>query len=258
MPAPEPAAPPPDRPPPAFATGLAFVLVGVLAIHFGVTFLWNAPPNPVKDVVGGQVSSYMRPFFVQNWSLFAPDPINTEEEILVRARVPGADGDGEVTPWVSATEREWLVVDHNPMPSRASRLSSNLHRRLMSAWRGLSEEQRLVLTEPYDDMVDWTPLADDLKAAPGGAGDTRVATMVRADRVATAYATQVARSLWGEGVDAVQIRLRSTPVPRWPDRFGPDPDPATASVRQFGWRPVLVADGQDDDAFARAFEGFAS
>lgn len=256
MPDPEPAAPPADGRPPPLATGLAFVLVGVLVVHFAVTFLWNAPPNPVKEVIGGQVSSYMRPFFVQNWSLFAPDPINTEEEILVRAKVSGPDGETEVTPWVSATEREWLVVDHNPVPSRASRLSSNLHRRLMSAWRRLSEEQRLVLTEPYDGTADWTVLADDLTAATRGAEDGRVATMVRADRVATAYATQVARALWGDDVGSVQIRLRSTPVPRWPDRFVPEPDPATASVRQFGWRPVLVAAGQDDDAFAAAFRGF--
>ncbi|WP_205857671.1 DUF5819 family protein, partial [Phytoactinopolyspora endophytica] len=70
---------------PPIARGLAFFLVGLLSMHFAFTFLWNAPSNAIKDAVGDEMRGYMRPYFHQNWSLFAPNPVNAEDELLVRA-----------------------------------------------------------------------------------------------------------------------------------------------------------------------------
>lgn len=237
--------------PPA-ARGIAFFLVGLLVLHFAATFLWNAPPSPVKDALGDQVRGYMRPFFTQNWSLFAPNPVNSEDELLLRARstVPET-GDIRTTEWISATQLEWSIVDSNPAPSRASRLSSNLHRRLDSAWDDLSNEQRQIVADDYQDMTVWKPLADDLIAAQGGETSSDVANIVRADRVATGYATQVARALWGEDIVSVQFQLQRTPVPRWENRLEPVPDAPRRSTVDFGWRPVLINEGQDDEAFAQ-------
>lgn len=247
---------------PPVAKGVAFFLVGVVAIHFAFTFLFNAPSNPVKDVLGGQVSSYMQPMFQQNWSLFAPNPVNSEDEVLVRAELSGPEsgpdaGTPTVTEWESATALEWSIITHDPVPSRASRLSSNLHRRLNSAWNRLNDDQHRVLAEDFAYMPDWTPLADALARAAGGSPSPDIATMVRADRVATGYATQFARARWGDDVTSVQFQIRRTPVPRWADRLGPDTDPATGTVHEFGWRPVLVNEGQDDDLFARTIDGLS-
>ena len=241
--------------PPPIAKGVAFVLVGIVAIHFAITFLWNAPSNPIRDALGGQVNGYMEPFFEQNWSLFAPNPVNTEDELLVRAEVLDPDtGEFETTEWESATELEWTIVSHNPFPSRASRLSSNLHRRLNSAWNRLSEGQRQVIAEDFFGADDWTPMAERLASAAGGQISTDIETMIRADRVATGYASQFARARWGEGVTSVQYQLRRTPVPRWEERLEAEPTAPSATIREFGWRPVLTNDGQDDALFARTIE----
>lgn len=238
------------------AKGLAFFVVGLLALHFVVTFLFNAPSNPIKEAAATQISGYMRPFFQQNWSLFAPNPINSEDTLEVRAQVVDAGtGEERVTDWVNATEHEWTLVHHSIAPSRASRLSSNLHRRLHDAWDDLSSDQQEIVARDFDAMPDWSPLADALIEAQGGTTSSVVANVVRGDRVATGYATQVARALWGPDVSAVQFRLRRTPVPRWDERFDPVADEPDSIVREFGWRPVLTNDGQSDEAFADTFEG---
>ncbi|PZF81612.1 DUF5819 family protein [Jiangella anatolica] len=241
---------------PPIAKAAAFFLVGLVVLHFAVTFLWNAPSNPIKDSVGEQVSGYMRPFFQQNWSLFAPNPVNAEDEVRVRAQVEDPQtGEVSTTEWADATRLEWTLVTHNPAPSRASRLSSNLHRRVNSAWDALTEDQQQIVARDYTDMADWRPLADDLIASQGGETSSRVATMVRADRVATGYATQLAKALWGDGVVAVQFQLVRTPVPRWDVRFDPVPENPQQTVRDFGWRPALVDADQDEAAFADVVDG---
>lgn len=241
---------------PPIAKGVAFFLVGVLVLHFAMTFLWNAPSNPIKDSVGGQVSGYMRPFFQQNWSLFAPNPVNAEDELLVRAQVADPQtGVLSTTDWEEPTRLEWTLIHHDPAPSRASRITSNLHRRVNTAWNALTDEQQEIVGRDYDEMDDWRPLADDLIAAQGGETSTRVANIVRADRVATGYATQFARAMWGEEVVAVQFQLVRTPVPRWDVRFDPVPDDPAQTIREFGWRPALVDPNQDASAFADVIDG---
>lgn len=241
---------------PPIAKGVAFFLVGVVALHFAVTFLWNAPANPIKDSVGGQVTGYMRPFFQQNWSLFAPNPVNAEDELLVRAQVADPQtGELRTTDWEQPTRLEWTLVHHNPLPPRSSRVTSNLHRRVNTAWNALTDEQQEIVARDYTDMADWQPLADDLIASQGGQTSSRVADIVRADRVATGYATQFAKARWGEEVAAVQFQLRRTPVPRWADRLDPPPEDPSFTTREFGWRPALVDPDQDEAAFADVIDG---
>lgn len=243
--------------PPPIAKGVAFFVVGLVVLHFAMTFLWNAPQNPVKDSIGGQVSGYMRPFFEQNWSLFAPNPVNAEDELLVRAQVVDSEtGQTRTTDWANPTQLEWRLVLHNPAPSRASRLTSNLHRRVNTAWRRLNDRQKKIVAGDYEFMSDWGPLAEDLIAAQDGQTSAVVAGIVRADRVATGYATQYARATWGDGIRAVQFQLRRTPVPRWDVRKEPVPDEPSFIARDFGWRPVLVNDGQEESLFKSALEGF--
>lgn len=243
---------------PPIAKGVAFFLVGVVALHFAMTFLWNAPSNPIKESVSGQVSGYMRPFFQQNWSLFAPNPVNAEDELMVRAQIRHPQtGEISTTGWEEPTRLEWTLVTHDPAPSRASRLTSNLHRRVNTAWNALTDEQQQIVARDYPEMADWRPLADDLIAAQSGETSTRVANIVRADRVATGYATQFAKAVWGAGGDvvAVQFQLVRTPVPRWDVRFDPVPENPQQTIREFGWRPALVDPNQDESVFADVVDG---
>lgn len=242
---------------PTAAKVLAAVLLLVFVTHFAITFLWNSGPNPANDVVGEQVDDYIEPLFEQHWRLFAPNPVHAEDELLVRADVRNPEtGEFETTPWTSATHREWTLVDGNPFPSRASRLTSNLHRRVESAWEDLNDDQRQIVTDDFFAMDDdWSELTAALTKAQSDEESTStrsaIEAYVRAERIAAGYATQFAKATWGKEVTSVQVRLRRTQVPPWKERFS-QPDTDAAAITEFGWRPTVVADEQDDAAFADA------
>src|SRR4051794_17762784 len=68
------------------------VLVMVLSIHFGMTLVYLMPLNPIVLRVAPVVDGYMVPWFVQDWHLFAPNPINETHMLLVSCRLQKANG----------------------------------------------------------------------------------------------------------------------------------------------------------------------
>jgi hypothetical protein len=82
---------------------LAGGLAAALAMHFLVTALFVGPLNPIKLAWGDEITSYMTPYFEQNWSLFAPDPISEERGMLVRARVTDDNGTVRTTEFADIT-----------------------------------------------------------------------------------------------------------------------------------------------------------
>lgn len=46
--------------------------------------MYNAPANPISYNYNQVLQSYMNPIFKQNWRLFAPNPVSTDNKILVK------------------------------------------------------------------------------------------------------------------------------------------------------------------------------
>ena len=63
------------------AKGLTLVW---FVVHFGLTVIHVMPINPIKNEVGHVADMMLAPVFTQNWSLFAPTPIQTNYSLLVR------------------------------------------------------------------------------------------------------------------------------------------------------------------------------
>ena len=61
----------------------AFVLVG-LVLHFAATLLHVLPANPLKLRYGHLATMTIGTYFPQNWSLFAPAPVQRTQSLLVR------------------------------------------------------------------------------------------------------------------------------------------------------------------------------
>lgn len=59
------------------------LLLGCL-MHIGLTMLYNTPMNPFKAKNLGVIQGYIGTFFPQNWSLFAPNPVDTDFEVLIK------------------------------------------------------------------------------------------------------------------------------------------------------------------------------
>ncbi len=74
--------------------GILFMLA-MIGFHLLVLFLFNAPPNAVRIAVEPEMNAYIMPFFYQDWSFFAPTPIDHDFSLLARLRL----ADGKMTPW---------------------------------------------------------------------------------------------------------------------------------------------------------------
>ncbi|HEU4582734.1 MAG TPA: DUF5819 family protein [Polyangiaceae bacterium] len=65
----------------------AVTLLG-LALHFGATLLFVFPANPIKLQLGHIADMTIGVYFPQNWSLFAPNPVDSTQSLLLECLRP--------------------------------------------------------------------------------------------------------------------------------------------------------------------------
>lgn len=98
------------------ALALAVVAIAV-CVHIGMVFLHVAPSNTVTKQHGGAVDDWIYPEFEQNWKLFAPNPLQQDIAVQVRARVRSTDGGSRTTGWYDLSAQDGRAIDGNLLPS---------------------------------------------------------------------------------------------------------------------------------------------
>ncbi|MEV8069428.1 DUF5819 family protein [Streptomyces sp. NPDC085995] len=97
---------------------LALAVVAVAAcVHLGMVFLYVAPSNTVTKQHGKAVDEWIYPEFEQNWKLFAPNPLQQNIGVQVRAETRTADGGYRTTNWFDLSAEDGRAIDGNPLPS---------------------------------------------------------------------------------------------------------------------------------------------
>lgn len=71
-----------------------------------MTAIYVLPFNPVKNNLSAAINTYMTPLFLQNWQLFAPDPLSSTVYIYVQAK----DEQGNESSWVDISSQ---LYDYN-------------------------------------------------------------------------------------------------------------------------------------------------
>ncbi|MET9382020.1 DUF5819 family protein [Streptomyces sp. NPDC002928] len=107
------------------ALALAVVAVAV-CVHLGMVFLHVAPSNTVTKKHGKAIEEWVYPEFEQNWKLFAPNPLQQNIAVQVRAQVRTADGEVRTTGWYDLSAEDGRAIDGNLLPSH---VDQNLLRR---------------------------------------------------------------------------------------------------------------------------------
>ena len=244
---------------------VALIAVILAAWHIFASFLWIAPysENAREVVPGDLLTSYMIPFFGQSWSVFAPEPINGDYHFNVRAVIVGADGEERETGWVSATDVELSMIQYNLVPPRAGIQSSEVASGYKDAFDRMEEVDRAIiggdfavdeweiglraaLEQQDDEQV--SALAPDVREA-------RIDELLAEEHRSTAYATQVAKAIWGDGVRQVQYRVSRQNIVPFAQRHDPGAQRPEPMVVLPGWRGPVVEPGQDEDNFADVFRG---
>ncbi|MFJ8182649.1 DUF5819 family protein [Streptomyces sp. NPDC096105] len=98
------------------ALTLAVVAV-VVCVHLGMTFLHVAPPNTVSRKHSETIADWIYPEFEQNWKLFAPNPLQQNVSVQVRAEIRTPDGASRTTGWYDLSAQDGRDIDGNPAPS---------------------------------------------------------------------------------------------------------------------------------------------
>ncbi|MFG2545836.1 DUF5819 family protein [Streptomyces sp. NPDC048594] len=197
---------------------LAVVAIAVCA-HIGLVFLHVAPSNTLTKQHGEAVDEWIFPEFEQNWKLFAPNPLQQNISVQVRADVSTADGEIRTTGWYDLSAEDGRAIDGNPLPSHTQQ------NELRRAW-------------------DFFVSSHDSDNRPVGMRGTLSETYLRHIAVQRLERNDAA----GEGgtVERVQYRSRTTNVepPPWTGEKVSD----RPAYRELPWWTVPGGTGPQDGA----------
>ncbi|MFJ1605344.1 DUF5819 family protein [Streptomyces sp. NPDC088253] len=196
---------------------LALAVVAVVAcVHLGMVFLHVAPSNTVTKQHGRAIDDWIYPEFEQNWKLFAPNPLQQNIDVQVRAQVRGADGGITETGWYDLSALDGAAIDGNLLPSHTQQ------NELRRAW------DFYIGTHDNDNRP--VGLRGDLSQRY-----LRRVVVLRLDR----------EGAGGKGgvVESVQVRSRTTnvPPPKWSEEQVSD----TPVLRELPWWTVPEEDVTD-------------
>ncbi|MFG2853053.1 DUF5819 family protein [Streptomyces mirabilis] len=196
---------------------LALAVVAVVAcVHLGMVFLHVAPSNTVTKQHGRAIDDWIYPEFEQNWKLFAPNPLQQNIDVQVRAQVRGADGGITETGWYDLSALDGAAIDGNLLPSHTQQ---NELRRAWDFYIGT-----------HDNDNHPVGLRGDLSQRY-----LRRIVVLRLDR----------EGAGGKGavVESVQVRSRTTnvPPPKWSEEQVSD----TPVLRELPWWTVPEEDVTD-------------
>ena len=223
------------------------------AFHLLASFLWIAPSSAMRQVIPGNLlSQYMIPLWGQSWSVFAPEPINGDYYFDVRAVVKTPNGGEEVTEWMRATDVELDHSTYKLFPPRSAGLGVGVASDLKGSWEDLPADQKAIVKLDYFKGTDSTDRLEsklDEYNDPEGAVDGYLSS----EHLATAYATQVAKAVWGDDVQRVQYQAARQNVVSFADRNKADAQRPKIQPVPVGWRALVTEEHQSDEEFAKYF-----
>ncbi|MFF2958304.1 DUF5819 family protein [Streptomyces sp. NPDC057963] len=96
---------------------IALSVIGLAACgQLAMVFLHVAPSNTLTKQHGKAVDDWIYPEFEQNWKLFAPNPLQQNVAVHVRAEIAGADR-RRTTSWMSLSGEDEKAIRGNLLPS---------------------------------------------------------------------------------------------------------------------------------------------
>lgn len=191
----------------AVVAAIAGVVATAVVIHVGMVVFYVAPSNVVSDEYAVEIYDYMAPELLQNWQLFAPEPLHVNRSLHARARVK-TDAGTVTSEWVDLSAIDVEGTRGHLLPSHTRN----------SLRKG------------------WDTFADTHNAEHEATSTTGLIVEAFLKRVAL---MRMSHRIDGE-IRYVQLRSASTyvPEPAWSDRSMPD----DVSYTVLPWWPVTEHD----------------
>lgn len=141
------AAPAPPRAPGIAGLSTPYRVIAALALgavavaacgHLALVFLHVAPANTVSKRHAQTIDGWVYPEFEQNWKLFAPNPLQQNIAVEVRAEVRTATGELTTTDWRDLSAEDGAAIRHSLLPSHTEQ---NELRRAWDFFTGSHDEE---------------------------------------------------------------------------------------------------------------------
>lgn len=233
---------------------VGFVAVVFVTWHVFATFLWVSPYNYMREAIPGDaLRSYMIPMFGQSWSVFAPVPINGNYALKIQAELQESNGEVRKTEWVDAVqvEMQGMHMEHL-FPSRAGTLALQQASKLKGAWEKLTADQKAIVKLGYYSGDGWSErLKTKMLEYPP---TTAVEGYLAQEKITTAYATQVAKAVWGDKVVHVHFEVSRQNIAPFSERHNKERKPEPVQIVSTGWRGLETMPRQSDERFAEIFK----
>jgi Family of unknown function (DUF5819) len=97
----------------AFAAAAAVVT----GLHMAACFLQVAPRSAITTRFAAPLNAWIYPWFEQNWSMFAPNPVSENWQILTRVENGRT---GVQSDWYDISAADYANIRGNPFPSHAT------------------------------------------------------------------------------------------------------------------------------------------
>jgi hypothetical protein len=184
-----------------------------LVCHFTLTFLYVMPLTPLKAQLLPLLDVTIGAYFQQNWSLFAPNPISSDEALLVRcltaAEMSAKDAAGlPASGWHDVSTPLWQHFQRNRFSAydRLGRPQSNAMRQYMTGGFDL---------EPW---VESCRKGSEQSCAIVKArlAEAQARSGVMLSRIGSAYCRDTAVD---DKHTHVALRMRRTDAAPWSERF---------------------------------------
>lgn len=225
------------------------LLALVLLWHGLATVIYLSGSTQLANIAGrGTVNAYMTPLFKQYWSVFAPDPIHEDTELLIRARTGGTETD-----WfnISRADVDRSIL-HQPVPSRLYLTNFQLTSHYQVSAGLLPQNLQQVPTNAYTG-ADWLDkLKKDLPDNGSAADAAAITQFIKDETAMTSMVSSVARARWGDSVTEVQFKILTTPIKPYPVRNDANYQVKTAEF-DGGWRQSVRVPDIDLAAIAAMY-----
>lgn len=219
------------------------VAVIVAGLQLAAVTLAALPPNRYSDAASPH-TGYLRPYFNQDWRLFAPDPVSEDRNILFQGSYRAADGSLARTSWVDWTDVELDLIRRRVIGGRAGYITNKLFSPLGQQFGGLSVEQRTVAAGANRQAPQtWVALRASVLSADGDLGPAL--SYLRYERAVTRLGSAVLTARWPErDITGVRYAMRKRDVVPYDSRSGTDAQREasrpSAIQRVSGWRTAYT------------------
>jgi len=204
---------------------LIILLLIFTVFHFSVIALHAGPLNPVKTNSINFVERYTYPLLVQNWQLFAPDPINVTSHVLVQYKTK----DGTTSEWHNISTPLTEANKNNPVSgyNKASRIPTGIYHDLFYQGELVEEYRKAVDVDKFNEDINMDQIQESK--------EKHVDILYR-------FAFSSVPLITNDEVDEVNVRIVNWhPVP-FSERFNSEYE-RESEFTEFGWKkyiPVLT------------------